>query len=273
MAYIDVQNLSHTYPDGTKALVDISFSLPKGSQTAVLGSNGTGKSTLFLLLSGLLKHRHGDIFIDSEKLRGLRKKNSLFESVGMTFQNPDIQIFAPTVYQEVAFGPLNQKLDEEEIRLRTDEALEHTGLSELKDRPVQYLSYGQKKRVTIADILAMKTDIIILDEPFAWLDRKSCIEMMEVLSYLREEGKTLLISTHDSDFAWQWADSVLVFAENSLIGTGQVEDIFKNRELMDKAGINLPAVISIANALNLKGTLPKTIDEMARMLNRKEIMI
>jgi len=270
MAYIDVQNLSHTYPDGTIALRDVSFSLEKGSQTAVVGGNGTGKSTLFLLLSGLLKHSRGKVVIDGETARGGRKRGSVYEKVGMTFQNPDTQIFAPTVFQEVAFGPQNQRLTEEEIRFRTEEALEHTALSELKDRPVHYLSYGQKKRVTIADILAMKTDILILDEPFAWLDKRSCEEMMRVLNYLREEGKTLLISTHDSDFAWEWADRVLVFSGNRLESQGPAEDIFSNRALLESAGIGVPGVVSMAQALGWTGPLPKTIAEMAGLIQNND---
>jgi len=270
MAYIEVQNLSHTYPDGTRALRDVSFTLEKGSQTAVLGGNGTGKSTLFLLLSGLLNHSRGRIILDGETARGGRKRNSPFEKVGMTFQNPDTQIFAPTVFQEVAFGPQNQRLSDEEIRRRTVEALDHTALSAMQDRPVHYLSYGQKKRVTIADILAMKTDILILDEPFAWLDKKGCEEMMRVLRYLRDEGKTLLISTHDSDFAWQWADSVLVFSDNRLEDQGPVEDIFRNSALLESAGICLPGVVSIGRSLNWQGPLPRTIEEMAGILQKND---
>jgi cobalt/nickel transport system ATP-binding protein len=270
MAYIEVQNLSHTYPDGTRALKDVSFSLEKGSQTAVLGGNGTGKSTLFLLLSGLLNHSHGRIILDGKAAKGGRKRNSPFEKVGMTFQNPDTQIFAPTVFQEVSFGPVNQRLPEEEILRRTEEALEHTALTVLKDRPVHYLSYGQKKRVTIADILAMKTDILILDEPFAWLDRKSCDEMMKVLQFLRDEGKTLLISTHDSDFAWEWADSVLVFSENRLADQGGIQDLFRNKELLDSAGICQPGGVSIARALNWKGELPRTLASMAETIEKRK---
>ncbi len=271
MAYIDVQDLSYTYPDGTKALRNISFSLERGSRTAVLGANGTGKSTLFLLLSGLLKHRRGSIALDGRLLKGVRKKKSPFEEVGITFQNPDVQIFAPTVFQEVAFGPGNQGLPQEEVRQRTEDALEHTALGAMRDRPVQYLSYGQKKRVAIADILAMKNEIVILDEPLAWLDRKSCSEMMQTLDFLKSEGKTILISTHDSDFAWQWADRVLVFADNTLIGQGSPEEVFADASLLERGGIKIPGVLDVASALNWDGQIPGTISELSALIREKDI--
>jgi len=263
MAYIELKSLSFRYPDGTQALKDVSLSIEKGSQVAVLGENGSGKSTLFGVLCGILNGFEGSCRIGEVEIRNKRDRKKLIGQVGMTFQNPDIQIFAPTVYQEVAFGPVNCKLERPVIEERTEEALRQTGLSGLGDRPVQYLSYGQKKRVTIADILAMETDIIILDEPFAWLDRKGREDMASILTGLRDKGKTLLISTHNPDFAWQWSEEVILFSRGSVCRAGAREEIFYDQTLLERAGVGQPAVVKMGEALGLREALPGTIEELA----------
>ena len=270
MAYIEMDSISYTYPDGTEALTDVSLSVGKGQRIAVLGENGSGKSTLFFIMSGLLKANSGSYRIDGKSVSGTRDRKKLVGRVGLTFQNPDVQIFAPTVYQEVAFGPVNLGLDRNEIDRRTIQSLESTGMSHLKDRHVQYLSYGQKKRVAIADILAMETEVLILDEPFAWLDRKGQEEMDDILDALTGSGKTVIISTHDPDFAWRWAGEIILFRDGRVIGAGPSEEIFHNREILDEAGIDQPGVIKMASALGLQGPIPGTIDKLAEKIVEEE---
>ena len=270
MEFIELKGISFTYPDGTEALTDISLSIGKGQRIAVLGENGSGKSTLFFIISGLLKANRGSYQIDGKSIAGTRDRKSLVGKVGLTFQNPDVQIFAPTVYQEVAFGPVNLGLDRNEIKRRTFQALDSTGMRHLKDRHVQYLSYGQKKRLAIADILAMETEILILDEPFAWLDRKGQEDMDDILDELTDSGKTVIISTHDPDFAWRWAGEIILFGAGRVIGAGSSEEIFHNREILDEAGISQPGVIKMASALGLQGPIPGTIDKLAEKIVEEE---
>jgi cobalt/nickel transport system ATP-binding protein len=265
MAYIDLNNVSFTYPDGTRALRELTLSIEKGEKVAFLGENGSGKSTLFLLLSGLLKADKGIYSYDGKKVQTGK--------VGLTFQNPEVQLFAPTVYQEISYGPVNMGLSTDEIKRRINHSMERTGISSLKDRPIQYLSYGQKKKVAIADILAMGTDVFILDEPFAWLDRKGMHEMNTILEELSKLEKTVLIATHNPDFAWFWADKVVLFKSGEILACGTPEEIFYDESLLDAASINQPEVIRIARALNIGGPLPGHIDQLLEILSQKESII
>jgi cobalt/nickel transport system ATP-binding protein len=265
MAYIDLDKVAYQFPDGTLALDNVSFSIDRGEKVAVLGDNGSGKSTLFLLLSGLIKACRGTYRFDGRKL-----KNS---HVGLTFQNPEVQLFAPTVYQEISFGPVNLGLKREEVETRIYSAMSRTGIESLKDRPVQYLSYGQKKKVAIADILAMETDVFILDEPFAWMDRKGTIEMKGILEELSHLEKTVILATHKSDFAWSWADKVILFKEGKVLGCGSTEDIFLNDSLLDEVGIDQPSVVKMAKSLNYSGVIPKTMDELIEFITLKDSLV
>lgn len=265
MAYIDLKEISYSYGDGTEALKGVSLSIKKGEKVAFLGENGSGKSTLFLLLCGLIKACRGKLYFDGKKIQA--------GEVGLAFQNPDIQLFAPTVFQEISYGPVNLGLKKDEIKRRISDAMHRTGTTGLKDRSIQSLSYGQKKKVAIADILAMETDVFILDEPFAWLDRRGVGDMDSILVELSLLEKTILIATHNSDFAWRWADKIVLFKDGEVIACGSPEEIFFNERLLDSCGISQPEVIKVAKALDIKGTVPAGIDQLIKLLEKKEIPV
>ena len=195
---IEVRDLYYTYNDDNNALNGVNVKIREGERIAVIGSNGAGKSTFFLNINGVLKSGKGEIIYRGSKINK-KNLNQLRKNVGIVFQDADNQIIASTVMAEVSFGPMNLKLPREEVIGRVNEALEYMNLSDFKDRPPHYLSGGEKKRVSIADIIAMKSEVIIFDEPTAALDPLNAQMLEEVLSQLGKEGKTLLISTHDVD--------------------------------------------------------------------------
>ncbi len=254
MNIIEAQNLIYKYPDGTKALDDIDFSIEKGSITAVIGQNGAGKSTLLLHLNATLKPTNGTVYLehdpfayDNKGLHLIRRK------VGMVFQNPDDQLLAPTVRQDVAFGPKNLKLTDAQIKQRVDEALRLVGMEAYADKPPHFLSGGQKKRVAIAGVIAMKPEIMVLDEPTAGLDPQGCAEIIEILDELNAEGKTIIFSTHDVDLTAKWADSIYVLHEGKIKSHGPPSQIFADHIMISETGLKLPAFVQTFRELNLRG--------------------
>ena len=209
---IEIKNLKYAYTGDKPALRGIDVTIGKGERIAVIGSNGAGKSTFFLNLNGVLTPDSGEIYFKGQKLtRDKKDLNTLRKSIGIVFQDADNQIIASTVMGEVSFGPMNLKLPREEVVRRVDEALEYMNITDFKDRPPHYLSGGEKKRITIADIIAMHSDVIVFDEPTAALDPLNAEMLEEVLEKLAAQEKTMLISTHDVDFAYRWAERALVF--------------------------------------------------------------
>ena len=268
---LKIEDLHYAYGNGKSALDGVSVDIYEGEKIAVIGSNGSGKSTFFLNVDGVLTPEQGKIFyrdmiINRKNLKELRK------NIGIVFQDADNQIIASTVRAEVGFGPMNLKLPKEEILRRVDEALEYMNISHLKDRPPHYLSGGEKKRVSIADIIAMKSEIIIFDEPTAALDPLNAMMLEDVLLKLGAEGKTMLISTHDVDFTYRWAERVLVFCEGKIIADGSPMEIFKNKEILKKANLKRPTLLEVYESLVEKQILkdtkayPKSIQEFKGML-------
>ncbi|OPJ58116.1 energy-coupling factor ABC transporter ATP-binding protein [Clostridium chromiireducens] len=268
---LKIEDLHYAYGNGKSALDGVSVDIYEGEKIAVIGSNGSGKSTFFLNVDGVLTPEQGKIFyrdmiINRKNLKELRK------NIGIVFQDADNQIIASTVRAEVGFGPMNLKLPKEEILRRVDEALEYMNISHLKDRPPHYLSGGEKKRVSIADIIAMKSEIIIFDEPTAALDPLNAMMLEDVLLKLGAEGKTMLISTHDVDFTYRWAERVLVFCEGKIIADGSPLEIFKNKEILKKANLKRPTLLEVYESLVEKQILkdtkayPKSIQEFKGML-------
>ena len=251
---IDAKNLVYSYDDGTNALKGIDFKISKGNMVALIGRNGAGKSTLLLHLNGILKPDKGEIFIDKEKLKYDKKSLIKFrQKVGIVFQNPDDQIFAPTVEEDVAFGPLNLKLSQEETQHRVTEALERVGMSGFEKKAPHYLSGGQKKRVAIAGILAMKPEMIILDEPTAGLDPAGVNKIMNLLKELNNEGITILVSTHDVDLVAEFANDIYVMNNGEIIGNGTPKEIFNDERLIEKAHLRLPLMAELFKKLEDSG--------------------
>ena len=268
---LKIEDLYYTYGNGKPALNGVSVDIYEGEKIAVIGSNGSGKSTFFLNIDGVLMPEQGkiiyrDMVINKKNLKELRK------NIGIVFQDADNQIIASTVMAEVGFGPMNLKLPKDEVLTRVNEALKYMNISHLKDRPPHYLSGGEKKRVSIADIIAMKSEIIIFDEPTAALDPLNSIMLEEVLLKLGDEGKTMLISTHDIDFTYIWAERVLVFNDGKIIADGSPLEIFQNKEILKKANLKQPTMLEVYESLVETGLLkdkkdyPKSIQEFKKML-------
>ncbi len=272
MIILEARDLKYVYPDGTVAVQDLNLEIKKGKKVAFVGQNGSGKSTLFLLLNGTLKPAQGDVLFhgvpfkyDSKSLRDIRK------SIGIVFQNSDDQIFAPTVYQDVAFGPANLGYSKERVDACVQKALEQVGLSRLKDKPPHHLSGGQKKRVAIAGIMAMEPEVIILDEPLSNLDPIGADEIMDLLNEFNQFGSTIIISTHDVDLAYRWSDYVFLLSNSKIIGQGTPAEVFKEPELLKKAGLRQPTTLEIYHEIERRGLAsggnsPKTIPELVNTL-------
>lgn len=265
---LKVKDVFYSYDDGTTALNGINLEVKKGEIVALLGKNGAGKSTLFLQFNGILRPDSGEILIDGKQLK--YNKKSLVnarQKVGIVFQNPDDQIFAPTVEEDVAFGPLNLKLPIGEVRKRVTDALRRVGMEGFEKKAPHYLSGGQKKRIAIAGILAMKPEIMILDEPMAGLDPVGAAKIINLLKELNEEGITILISTHDVNIIQDYVDKIFVINDGEIIGDGCPEDIFSKKDLLKKAHLKLPIIARLFeklednNIIQCNGEYPLTVDD------------
>lgn len=254
---IEIKNLKYAYTSDKPALRGIDVTIGKGERIAVIGSNGAGKSTFFLNLNGVLTPDSGEIYFKGQKLtRDKKDLNTLRKSIGIVFQDADNQIIASTVMGEVSFGPMNLKLPREEVVRRVDEALEYMNITDFKDRPPHYLSGGEKKRITIADIIAMHSEVIVFDEPTAALDPLNAEMLEEVLEKLSTQEKTMLISTHDVDFAYRWAERALVFCDGQIIADAPPAEIFNDAEILRRANLKKPMMLEVYNAMVAKGILP-----------------
>ena len=264
---LEVKNLKYSYNSDYQALKGVSLKVERGEMIALLGKNGAGKSTLFLHLNGIYQPDEGQVFIDGEELKYDKKSLLKFrQKVGIVFQNPDDQIFAPTVEEDVAFGPLNLGLSMEEVQDRVEEALARVGMTGYEKTAPHHLSGGQKKRVAIAGILAMKPEVMVLDEPTAGLDPQGVVNLSILLNELNEEGITILISTHEVDLVPNYANRVFVLVDGELIAEGTPKDIFSQPEILEKANLKVPIVTDLFQQLeeegiDLDGDYPLTIDE------------
>lgn len=263
---LQFEQVSFSYPDGPKALTDVSVRIQKGERAAVLGRNGAGKSTFFLLACGILQPQTGSIFCGGRKMGTTRKE--LLEQhrrVGVVFQEAENQIIAVTVRQEVSFGPMNLGLSIQDVTSRTQDALLQMGLQEYGERSPQELSGGEKKRVTIADILAMQPDAILLDEPTSSLDPENVARLERTLDRLSQAGIALLVSTHDVDFAARFAARALVFSEGQLVADGAMKDVFADSALVARAGLRKPYLYQAAEAMRPGETdYPMTVEQFTR---------
>lgn len=249
---LQARDLCYAYDEARRALNGVSMDIAQGEKIAVMGSNGAGKSTFFLHLNGVLRPDSGEILCRGEPVTN-RAVQDLRRRVSIVFQNADDQIIASTVRQEVAFGPMNLKLSRAEVIARTEEALAYMNLSDYQDRAPHYLSGGEKKRVSIADMIAMHPEVIIFDEPTASLDPLNAALLEEVLDRLSAEGKTILLSTHDVDFAYRWAERLVVFHDGQIIADGDPLDVFKDSGVIQRASLRRPMLLDIYEALSARG--------------------
>jgi len=229
---IRVENLSYVYPDGTLALQEINLTVRKGESVALMGPNGAGKSTLTLHLNGILKGKgrveiHG-LEVNKQNIRKIRRL------VGLVFQDPDDQLFSSTVKEDVAFGPLNMGISPDLVEFSVKRALEWVGMSGSEDRSPHHLSLGEKKRVSIATVLAMEPEILVLDEPGANLDPRGRREISELIKTLKG---TKLVVTHDLDMAAQICDRAVILLSGRIIADGPIRDILSDSALLSRAGL------------------------------------
>lgn len=271
-AAVQINNLIYTYPDGSKALDDVSLTIMKGERVAIVGPNGAGKSTLFMLISGLFKPTSGSINVLGTSAKGNLVK--LRTSVGLIFQDPDDQLFSPTLLEDVIFGPLNMGLPEEEVHRRAEEALKNVGLEAYKEKPPHHLSLGEKKKAAIAVVLAMKPEILILDEPTANLDPTSRSELLNLINrFNKDDGITLVTATHDVNIVPMIADRVYVLNKGRVAADGSVREIFSNSKIMKEAKLEPPTVTHLFKLLNKQKKvnvkiLPLTVKEAIHEINR-----
>lgn len=233
---VEVKNLKYTYPDTTPALEDVSFRIQHGESVAIVGANGAGKSTLLLHLNGYMtptegQVRIGDFPLTKDTLQDVRR------TVGMVFQDPDDQLFMSTVYDDVAFGPLNLGLPLEEIHTRVLQALDTVGMTELKDRPPHRLSAGQKRRVAIATVLSMGPDILVMDEPTSGLDPQA---RRQLIAMLKDFKHSKIIATHDLDMVLDLCERTIIIHNGRIKADGPTLDIFKNEKILLESHLEKP---------------------------------
>lgn len=253
---LQLKDVSFCYPDGSVGLDDCTISIPRGKRIALLGANGAGKTTLFLHLNGILRPRGGVVLFNGAAMDYSRQGlHNLRSRVGLVFQNPDSQLFSASVREDVSFGPLNLGLNNEAVRNRVEAALHAVGMTTCADKPVHNLSYGQKKRVCIAGVLAMRPEVLSLDEPMAGLDVAMQVELARILDRLHTEGMTIIIATHDMDFAHRWADSITIMVKGRCVATWDTEMIPDVLEQLAGYALGIPRVAELHRALVRAGIL------------------
>ena len=267
---VEAQSVSYAYPGGIEALVEVSFHAGPGEFVAVMGSNGSGKTTLLKVLMRLLSPTHGSVRLDGQDIARLRPAE-LYRRMGMVFQNPADQLFAPCVEEDVAFGPRNLGLDVAEVVARVDEALTAVETTSLRRRPVHHLSFGEQKRICLAGVLAMRPDVLVLDEPTAGLDPASESHMIDLLLRLHCERKTtVILSTHSVDLLPVLADRVYVLGKGRVEREGPPGEILTDPTLVAQAGLRLPLVAQLFHQLKhdglADGPLPWTLDQGRRQI-------
>ncbi|MEG0250870.1 MAG: ABC transporter ATP-binding protein [Peptostreptococcus sp.] len=257
-----LENIKFSYDKKNIAIDDISLSLYSGEKVAIIGENGSGKSSLFLACNMINKISSGNIYLKNKKLSNKRSQiNQVRKSVGIVFQNPNDQIIASNVYEEISFGPMNLGISIDEVRSRVEKSMEILSILDYRDRATQYLSGGEQKKVTIASILSMEPEIILFDEPMASLDMKSSRELEESLDMLSDKGIGIVASTHDIDFVWRWAQRIILMDKGKIIVDCKREEFFDKEEILSTYNINIPILYSVGKKLNLK-SLPRCIEDL-----------
>jgi cobalt/nickel transport system ATP-binding protein len=269
---LEARDIRYRYPRGMEAVSGISFHIRKKEKIALVGPNGAGKSTLLMMFNGMIRPDSGlmlfdnqPVQYDTQSLRVLRKR------VGFVLQNPDRQIIAPTVYQDIAFGPTNLGYTGQEVREAVTRALRHVGLEGFERRPPHQLSGGEKKRVAIAGVLAMDPDVLVFDEPTSGLDPSGSEDIMELLDELNHEGKTIIISTHDVELAYPWADRATLMLGGKILQEDIPEVAFGNPESVRRAHLSVPMLLELHMELQkrgffLRGKKPRTVLDMMRCI-------
>lgn len=270
---LKLKNLYFKYPATDKFAIDgIDLEIKKGERLAVLGENGMGKSTLFFLSNGVYEPTEGDIFLNDRKLT--RSKKDLMElrkSVGLVFQDPETQFIAPTVEEEISFGPINLGLTTSEVQEVVDEVIKTLDIERLRRKSLYALSGGEKKLVSIASVLALSPDIIIFDEPTSGLDYSNTQIYKSVLKKLYDKGLGLVMSIHDINFAWEWADRVVILNHGKIIADGSAVEILSNEEILKKANLEKPDLVKFFELLQIEGeNYPRSFEELKNKIDENK---
>ncbi len=251
------EDLHYTYPGSVPALRGLHLEIPRGQRLAILGPNGAGKTTLLLHLNGTLRPDRGEVRLEGQAARYDGRFLAEWRArVGLVLQDPDDQLFAGSVFQDVSFGPLNLGLDEPEVRRRVKAALAALRISELGERPIHMLSHGQKKRVAIAGVIAMHPRVLLLDEPTGGLDPLAHTHLLAALQRLADAGTTVVYTTHDVDLACAWSDRVAVFEGGQVAACGTAEEVLADAVLLRRARLRRPLALEIGLAARELGLCP-----------------
>jgi cobalt/nickel transport system ATP-binding protein len=274
VSLLEARALVHVYPGNVRALDGLDLRIERGKRLVILGSNGAGKSTMLLHLNGTLRPQSGEVLLDSQRVAyDSASLTAWRRRVGLVLQNADDQLFAPSVAEDVSFGPLNLGLSETEARQRVSAALAAMHISHLADRATHMLSGGQKRRVAIAGLVAMQPEILLLDEPTAGLDHEGTEDLLGVLEGLERNGTTLVFSTHDVELAYRFADEVAVFEGGRILAQGPITTTLADANLVKRAKLDTPFLLKLglrARELGILGpeeSLPRSAAAALRLLD------
>lgn len=265
-----LSDIFYSYPDGTEALSGINLSIKKGEFAGILGANGSGKTTLLKIMDGLIRDFKGSVLLDAIEVRKLAPRE-IYGKMGLVFQNPDDQLFAPSIYEDVAFGPLNMGFPEAEVNERVRMALSAVGMEGLEKKGINHLSFGQKKRICIAGLLAMGHQVLLLDEPTAGLDPMGEYRMMELLTKLNKEGVTIIMATHSVELVPLFLNRLYILSKGKVKRGGLPEEVFTAPEEMAEVKLRLPHIAELIWKLKHEDGLafkkiPLTVGEARRTL-------
>lgn len=275
---LEAKDVYFSYEDGGEhSLNGLNLKIKKGSRTAFMGANGSGKSTFFLCCNGIHRPDSGEIWFAGKPVNYSKKELLALRSrVGIVFQDPDNQLFSASVRQEISFGILNLGVSQDEASKAVEEIMERLEITSFAKRPVHALSGGQKKQVSIADIMVMRPDVIILDEPAAALDPRHTKLVNGIIENMTEQGTTVIIATHDIDYAYAWADEIVLLHEGKVLSQGSPEDVCRDREALKKTNLEEPVVVRLFDRLCAGGILdaaegtPRTLEELEMRIERQD---
>lgn len=249
MAILEASGLTYTYPSGVEALHNVDLTIEPGERVALLGANGSGKTTLLKVFAGLLKPTSGKVMVAGKDVR--KANQELYRWLGIVFQDPNDQLFGTTVAEDVAFGPRNMGLPPREVAQRVAEGLRVVGLSGLDERSIHALSFGEKRRAALAGVLAMKPQVILLDEPTGGLDPQGVESLVELLRRLnREHRLTIVVATHDVDLVPYFAGRACVLCKGGVAAVGEVGNVLAQGQVLANSGLRLPYLAQMAAQLS-----------------------
>ncbi|EAW36111.1 energy-coupling factor ABC transporter ATP-binding protein [Lyngbya sp. PCC 8106] len=271
---LSFKDVEYTYPCSQRSAVqNLTLRIPQHQRCAVIGRNGCGKTTLFRLANGLYRPKHGRIEWQGKPLKYDRKSlNQLRQQVGLVFQNPEQQLVATTVEEDISYGLCNLGLPESEIAQRVQQTLLDFDLLSLADTPINYLSLGQKKRVSIADVMVLQPQLLLLDEPTAYLDPRQVQNFRQTLEKVHSRGTTILLATHNLDFVEAWADWVFVMDSGEIVLEGTPETVFSQSQQIQELGLGVPLIVTalkaIQDELNLNQLTPLSAEQLQKIRQR-----